>query len=108
MYLTPLEGIHFLADYSLNRAIAVFIWKTVYFKVKCSYQIGQCTDSVSHDGENVIERFPRLGQFEDSKQSKRSQNWQTTDAICQKFDQRQQNDDKVENVPAVLNQNKNG
>ena len=32
-------------------------------------QVGQGSHSVHHDGQNVIERLPRLGKFEDSQQT---------------------------------------
>jgi hypothetical protein len=65
-------------------------------------QVRECPDSVCHDGENVVERLPGLCQLENSEQTKRAQNRKTADAVREKLDQRQQDDDEVKDVPAVL------
>ena len=36
-------------------------------------QVGQGTDGVSHNGQDVVEGFPRLGEFEDSEQTEGTQ-----------------------------------
>ena len=40
-------------------------------------QVGQGPHCVHHDGEDIVERFPRLGKFEHSEQSEGSQHGET-------------------------------
>ncbi len=40
-------------------------------------QVGQGTDGVGHDGQDVVEGFPRLCQFEHSQQTEGAQHGQT-------------------------------
>ena len=44
-------------------------------------QVGERSDRVCHDGEDVVERFPWLCQLEDSQQTERPQHGQALDAL---------------------------
>ena len=45
-------------------------------------EIGERSNSVLHDGQDVIERLPGLGQLEHSQQPEGPQHGQTLDTIC--------------------------
>ena len=66
------------------------------------YQVGQRADGVCHDGQDIVEGLPGLGQLEDSEKPEGSQDREAADAVGQKFHEREQDDDEVEDVPAVL------
>ena len=66
------------------------------------YQVGQRADGVCHDGQDIVEGLPGLGQLEDSEKPEGSQDREAADAVGKKFHEREQDDDEVEDVPAVL------
>ncbi len=66
------------------------------------YQIWKSSNSVCHDGENIVERFPRFCQFENSEKTERPEDGETTDAVSQKFHEGEKNDDEIKNVPTIL------
>ena len=66
------------------------------------YQVGQRADGVCHDGKDIVEGLPGLGQLEDSEKPEGSQDREAADAVGKKFHEREQDDDEVEDVPAVL------
>ena len=48
-------------------------------------QVGQRSYSVSHDCQDVIERFPRFGQFEYTEQAKGAEHGQALHALGEQF-----------------------
>ena len=38
-------------------------------------EVGESADGVHHDGEDVVERLPGLGELENSQQTERSEHW---------------------------------
>ena len=66
------------------------------------YQVGQRADGVCHDGQDIVEGLPGLGQLEDSEKPEGSQDREAADAVGKKFHEREQDDDEVEDIPAVL------
>ena len=65
-------------------------------------QVGQGAHRVGHDCQDVIERLPRFGQFEDAKQTEGSKHGQAFDTLSQQLDQGQYNDQEVEAIPSIL------
>ena len=44
-------------------------------------EVGQRADGVGHDGENVVQGLPRLGQLKDAQKSERAEHGQPRDAF---------------------------
>ena len=69
-------------------------------------QVGQWPNSVGHDCQNVIQRFPGFGQFENSQEPKGSEHRQAFYAFSQELHQGQDNDDKIKDIPSILSKQK--
>ena len=65
-------------------------------------QVGEGAHSVAHDGQDVIERLPRLCQLEHSQKTERSKHGKTRNAFEEKLDHGEYYDDEVEVIPCVL------
>ena len=65
-------------------------------------EVGQGAHGVGHDCQNVVERLPRFGQFEDAEETEGSQHGQALDTFGQQFHQGEDDDEEVETVPAIL------
>ena len=65
-------------------------------------EVPQGAQRVGHDGEDVVEGLPRLGQLEHPQQAEGAQHGEALDALGQQLDQGQRHDQEVEAVPPLL------
>ena len=65
-------------------------------------QVGEGAHSVAHDGQDVIERLPRLCQLEHSEKTERPKHGKTRNSFEEKLDHGEYYNDEVEVIPCVL------
>ena len=65
-------------------------------------QIGQGADGIGHDCQDVVQRLPGFGQFEDAKQTEGSEHGQAFDTFSQKLHQREDHNEEIEAIPTIL------
>lgn len=65
-------------------------------------QVTQRAHSPAHDRYKQIQRGPRFRQFEHSEQPEGTQHWQTLHTLKTELQQGERDDDKVEDVPSLL------
>lgn len=63
---------------------------------------GQDCQGLTHDGQDVVQALPGLGQLEHAEQPEGPQHGQARDAVGQELDQRQDHNEEVKAVPAIL------
>ena len=65
-------------------------------------EVAQRPHRLDHDLEGVVERLPRLGQLEHPEEPERPEHGEALDPLRQELHEREDDDEKVENVPAIL------
>ena len=65
-------------------------------------EVAQRPHRLDHDLEGVVERLPRLGQLEHPEEAERPEHGEALDPLRQELHEREDDDEKVENVPAIL------